>query len=111
LKVLEKGVYISFDRFGMQGCWGAVMDSTRIAVLVELLGLGYANRILLSHDYVNYFLGRPNIWRGELKTQLAEWHYSHIFENILPELIKAGVSEEQINTMMVGNPRDFFSGE
>ena len=38
LKVLEKGVYIAFDRFGIQGCWGGVMDSRRIAALIGLLG-------------------------------------------------------------------------
>lgn len=111
LKVLEKGVYIAFDRFGIQGCWGGVMDSRRVAILLGLLGLGYANRILLSHDYVNYFLGRPNIWSGDLKTKLGKWHYSHIFEDILPEIRKAGVTEKQIDTMMVENPRNIFCGE
>jgi phosphotriesterase-related protein len=53
--VLDKGVYISFDRFGIE----AIMpDAVRTATLVSLLGMGYAGRVMLSHDRIGCTLGR-----------------------------------------------------
>jgi phosphotriesterase-related protein len=37
-----------------------------------------------------------------------QWHYNHISDDILPALRKAGVSEEQIDQMLVRNPRAIF---
>jgi phosphotriesterase-related protein len=34
-----------------------------------------------------------------------------VFNNIIPALKEAGVSDDKINTMMVENPRRLFSGE
>jgi predicted amidohydrolase YtcJ len=34
-----------------------------------------------------------------------QWHYNHISDDILPALRKAGVSEDQIDQMLVRNPR------
>ena len=38
------------------------------------------------------------------------WHYTHISDDILPALRKAGVSEDQIDQMLVRNPRAIFEG-
>ena len=35
--------------------------------------------------------------------------YLHISRTILPALLEAGVTQEQIDEMLVGNPRRFFS--
>ena len=39
------------------------------------------------------------------------WHYEHITDDVLPALLASGVTEEQIDTMMVDNPRRYFTGE
>jgi phosphotriesterase-related protein len=36
------------------------------------------------------------------------WHYNHIPDDILPALCKAGVSDDQIDQMLVHNPRAIF---
>jgi phosphotriesterase-related protein len=36
------------------------------------------------------------------------WHYTHISDDILPALRKAGVEETQIEQMLVDNPRAIF---
>jgi phosphotriesterase-related protein len=36
------------------------------------------------------------------------WNYLHISNDVLPALRERGVSEEQIDTMLVGNPRRYF---
>ena len=39
---------------------------------------------------------------------LPNWHYLHIHNDVIPALKKRGVTEEQIQTMMVENPRAIF---
>jgi phosphotriesterase-related protein len=43
--------------------------------------------------------------------QVANWSYSHIFHNIIPALKKTGITDEQIRTMMIDNPRRLLGGE
>lgn len=111
LRTLEKGVSIAFDRYGIQGLVGMPMDTHRNAVLIGLLGLGYGDRIFLSHDTVNVWLGRPLTWPEPVQKLLVNWHIAHIFENILPALKEAGVTDVQVEQMLVRNPARLFGGE
>jgi len=106
--VLEKGVYIAFDRLGVDFLFP---DTLRKACIIGLIGIGYANRIMLSHDYCPYWLGRPVELPDLVKGLLANWSYAHVFKNIIPALKQAGVSDDTIATMMVDNPRRLFAGE
>ncbi len=108
LRTLEKGVYIAFDRFGLQGLVGTPLDHMRETVLVGLIGMGYGKKLLLSHDTVNCWLGRPPVIPEAALPAVACWHPTHIFENVIPTLLQAGVSEEQIQTIMVDNPQNVF---
>ncbi len=38
------------------------------------------------------------------------WHYQHLFDDVLPALRERGVTETQLETMLVDNPRRYFSG-
>ena len=106
--VLEQGVYIAFDRLGIDFLFP---DTLRKACIIGLLGIGYANRIMLSHDYSPYWLGRPTELPDFVKPLLANWSYAHVFKNIIPALKQAGVSDDKIDTMMVDNPRRLFARE
>jgi len=109
LRVLDKGVYIAFDRFGIQGIVGAPLDNRRVACVAGLLALGYANKILLSHDSIAYWLGRPLVMPEAVAKLLANWHPTHIFEDIVPMLKNAGVTDKRIDTMFIDNPRSLLS--
>jgi predicted metal-dependent phosphotriesterase family hydrolase len=39
---------------------------------------------------------------------LAQWHYLHIGEEVLPYIRDHGVTGDEITTMLVANPRRFF---
>ncbi len=108
VSVLEKGVNIAFDRMGIDILFP---DKLRKACLMGLLGIGYIDRIFLSQDCWAYRLGRPFEFADATKPLLANWRYDHIFNNIIPALKEAGVSEDKINTLMVKNPRRLFSGK
>ena len=62
LETLEQGVYAGFDRLGIQKFVGAPLDKERLAVLIGLIGSGYANQLTLSHDTVNIWLGGPTVF-------------------------------------------------
>jgi phosphotriesterase-related protein len=106
--LLDRGAFLGFDRFGMETLFP---DRLRIAALAGLLSIGYARQIVLSHDYVGSFLGRSMFRTPESQQGLAKWSYTHLFKEVLPKLRTIGVSEAQIQTMLVENPRRFFGGQ
>ena len=39
---------------------------------------------------------------------LPNWHYLHIHNDVIPALKTRGVTDEQLNIMLVENPRKIF---
>ncbi len=105
VNTLNRGVYIAFDRWGVDLLFP---DNLRYATLLGLLGLGYADRIVLSHDCNARILGRPLVMPDFVQTLIANWSYTHIFRNIIPRLKQAGVTDAQVNQMIVENPKRIF---
>jgi len=103
--VLEQGVYIGFDRLGVEGLVGCPTDKMRMTCLTALINAGYVDRIMLSHDYSMEWLGRPMVLPDEL---VARWNCCHVFKHIIPDLKEAGMTDEQINMMLVENPKRFL---
>lgn len=107
---LERGVNIAFDRLGVQGIVGMPMDEDRYKVIIPLLEEGNTENLMLSHDTVNVWLGRPLVLPDAVASILGNWHITHLFENVIPILKEAGVTDEQIDTILVDNPRRLFGG-
>jgi phosphotriesterase-related protein len=103
INVLSRGAWLSFDRFGFGA---SASDDVRIAALLGLLGLGYANRLMLSHDSVSTFHARV----FEITPELKDWKPTHLIKNIFPRLRDAGVTQATLDTMMIDNPRRYFEG-
>jgi phosphotriesterase-related protein len=103
LRLLDRGAYLGFDRFGLELLHP---DRERLAVLIGLLGLGFERQLVLSHDTVWCWRGRAPTLPPDL---LADWEPTHLFERVLPRLREAGVAEEKIRTMLVDNPRRYFA--
>ena len=110
-KTLKQGVFVAWDRMGLQGLVGCPMDEQRYPVMIELVKKGYANQLMISHDFIITWLGRPlNIPEAALPL-IANWNPMHLFNNIIPALKQGGVTDEQIQTITVDNPRRLFTGE
>ncbi|MFB4164731.1 phosphotriesterase [Alteribacillus sp. JSM 102045] len=108
LNTLEQGVYIAMDRFGLQGAVGAPRDEERLAVLHGLLGLGYEEKLFLSHDTVNVWWGRPPVIPEALKELLQNWRPDHLFEHIVPALQEKGVSQATLDILFKRNAASLF---
>jgi len=112
MDVLSKGVFDAFDRMGIQGIEGCPMDIEKYAVILGLIGIGHLDKIIISHDSITYWLGRPVPDLPEpFRPMMENWSPLHLFKNIIPFLKNAGVTDEQVNTILVDNPRRFFGGE
>lgn len=103
LELIDNGSYLGMDRFGLDGL---LPTEQRVAVVGQLCERGYADRLVLSHDASCYLDWIP----GELPPPgLEHWNYLHISNDVLPALRAIGVTEAQIDTMLVDNPRRFLS--
>jgi phosphotriesterase-related protein len=36
------------------------------------------------------------------------WHFLHVVQDVVPDLLGRGVSQDQVDLMLRGNPRAFF---
>ncbi len=106
ISVLKKGSYIGFDRLGIDM---ETPDLLRKACIIGLVGIGYVDRIMLSNDYVPFWLGRHSGLADFIKKLGSNWSYTNIFRNIIPALKAAGVSDRNIDIMLVENPKRLFS--
>ncbi|MEJ2871855.1 phosphotriesterase-related protein [Actinomycetospora sp. OC33-EN08] len=103
----DRGALLGCDRFGLDRY---NTTDRRVATVAALCAEGYADRISLSHDascYIDFYAGDEA--QRTLREQAPNWHYEHISRDVLPALRAAGVTEEQITTMMVENPRRWFT--
>ncbi|HLH83863.1 MAG TPA: phosphotriesterase-related protein [Trebonia sp.] len=99
----EAGLTLGMDRFGIDH-FGTF--EVRAALVAELCRRGLAGRMVLSHDtccYIDWFAP------GSLD-DLKHWHYLHISQDVLPYLRDHGVSEDDINAMLVRNPARILAG-
>jgi phosphotriesterase-related protein len=100
--MLDRGCSLGFDRFGLDILQP---DRLRLAALIGLLGIGFHQQIVLSHDSVWCWRGRP---MPLPESVLPHWKPTHVFTNIIPALREAGVTQTKIDAMLTDNPRRFF---
>ena len=97
----DTGAVLGFDRFNIPHF---NPDEDRMRTLLALLEEGYGDRIHLSHDaacFMDFMIGDP-AFADERPD------YLHISTTILPALLERGVTQAQIDELMVDNPRRFF---
>ncbi len=106
----ERGAFVGFDRFGITIM---VPDEVRIANLLKLARAGHTDRIMVSHDSISCWMGRPVPYaqsQEEIRAMLPKWRPDYIFREVVPRLIEGGLSKDDIDTILVDNPRRFFAG-
>jgi len=110
-RLADAGCYLEFDSFGFPAVpfpaflcpegvlLGLPSEVWRINEIKHLIGEGYLSRMLISHDvclkirYVTY----------------GGCGYAHILRNVVPWMRRGGLSDEQINTMLIENPKRVLS--
>ncbi|GAB4399271.1 MAG: phosphotriesterase [Microscillaceae bacterium] len=108
-ETLSYGVRVAFDRCGIQMMVGMPFDNQRIDLFTQLVQKGYVERLHLSHDVICSWLGRPLEMPAPVAELMKNWHLGNVFQNILPGLQAQGLTDAQIQQIMVENPQALFS--
>jgi phosphotriesterase-related protein len=93
-ELADRGFILGMDRFGINL---ETSYEQRSDVVVELCRRGFADRMVLSHDaacYIDWI--DPNAFAA-----LPQWNYLHIHN-------EHGVTDDQIDAMLVRTPRRYF---
>lgn len=101
-QLADAGSLLGMDRFGLDP-W--LETERRIEVIVELIRRGYRHSVVLSHDAHCFMDFVPE---AQVQAALPNWNYGHISRDVLPALLERGVSQEDIDTMLVANVRRHF---
>ncbi len=100
-ELIARGSYLGMDRFGIDVY---LPFEERVNTVVRMCELGHADRMVLSHDAACF-----NDWvPGRAAPLIPNWHFLHIHKDVLPALRARGVTDAQIDTMLVDNPRRIF---
>ena len=99
----KRGVFIEYDHFGMEvmspeGIF-FYSDGERIKAICNLIEKGNIENILISQDIC-------------LKILLTKWGgfgYSHILKNIIPRMLNAGISKEDVFKIIKINPKKLLT--
>jgi phosphotriesterase-related protein len=102
-KIMDAGCNIAFDNLGHEGFYRIPLvpgnfemaDIITVRNIVKLVRNGYLNQILVSHD----------IATRERLTSYGGTGYAHIQRDVVPILLARGLTESQIHTLLVDNPR------
>ena len=101
-ELIAAGSYLGMDRFGIDTI---SPFEQRIDTVVRLCERGHASRLVLSHDYSSFIDWFPE---EGLAQRLPNWHYLHISRDVIPALKRRGISDAQVHTMLVDNPKAIF---
>jgi len=101
-KLISNGSYLGMDRFGIDVL---LSFEDRVNTVARMCERGHADKMVLSQDASCFIDALPE---AALPVILPNWHYLHIQNDVVPALKQRGISDEQITTMLVDNPRDIF---
>ena len=109
-RLLDTGVYIGLDRYGIEMYLPYEQRQTTTLALLER---GYAERMFLAADSnasIDWFppaVAEQMLAAGAVK----DWNIRMVPERVIPELEHEGMTAAQLETMMVANPVRWLAGE
>ncbi|RWL87355.1 MAG: phosphotriesterase-related protein [Mesorhizobium sp.] len=103
-RIVERGSYIGFDQVGYDHIQ---RDEIRAGSVAKLVRDGFRDQIILSMDCACGILGRPTTHQSR-GIFLA---HTYMFTDFIPMLYAHGVSQADVQSILLDNPRRFFAGE
>ena len=98
LEIARRGAFVALDHVGRDDD-AHVTDRERAALVVELVKAGHGNRLLLSSNAIGVAKGQPG----------NDLPYSYILSTFVPFLTSRGLSNEDVQRILVDNPRELLS--
>lgn len=100
-ELVAAGSYLGMDRFGLD----TVPFDKRVEIVATMCRRGHAGRMVLSHD-TSCFSDMSDPERR--RVLYPRWRWTHIPQDVVPALLANGVSNDQIDQMLIHNPREIF---
>jgi phosphotriesterase-related protein len=101
VELAETGCYLEFDLFGYETShYPASLDvdvpndAVRVQYLKYLCERGFRDQILMSHD----------IAMKHYRRKYGGWGYDHILVNVVPLMLRRGMSQADVDAFLVHNP-------
>lgn len=103
--VMDRGAWVQYDMLGMEVYYAdqgvqCPSDDQNAAHLARLVQRGYGHQLLLSQDVFVKSLLRRHGGPG----------YAHLLQYFAPRLLRHGLDEAQVLSLMSDNPRCLFGG-
>ena len=102
-ELLGRGCYIGMDRYGLDII---LPVDKRNATVVELCRRGHAERMMLSQDYVGTLDWFPP---EMIAHEVPKWSFTLVLDEVVPAIKEAGVTQEQVDAMMIDAPRRWLA--
>ena len=103
-KIYRQGVYGAFDRWGLGDAWVESTEDDQLAIFCSVMGGGFGKQVMFSQDADLWLRGTP--MPAEFKSP-----WNHIPTYVIPQLLSRGITQEQIDDIMINNPREFLCGD
>ena len=99
-KLADLGVWLQYDTFGAEWYWDSIsvrepMDAERAAAVAALASEGHLNQLLLGQD----------VWLKQGLKSFGGLGYDHLLTAVPVMLRQSGMSDRDIEVMLVDNPR------
>jgi phosphotriesterase-related protein len=102
--LLQTGCRIGMDRYGLDIF---LPEAQRNATVLALVERGYADRIVLGQDACATLDWFPE---EMVQAMAPNWHFTHIFEAVIPQLVQDGLPQEQVDAMLTTNVHSWLGG-
>jgi phosphotriesterase-related protein len=119
-KLAERGTFVGVDRIGLEII---APDERRADHIAALVREGYTSQVCLSQDHICALTApRPSFWvppeyreaaaarREEIAWQVWQRPYTYIVTDFAPKLRERGVTDTDLDTIFVDNPRRLLTG-
>lgn len=104
MSLADRGAYLEYDMIGMDYFFAdqtaqSPCDEENASALRRLVDGGYLRHLLLSQD----------VFLKMMLTRYGGFGYAYVLRHFVPRLRRHGITDSQITTMLVDNPRRVFS--
>jgi phosphotriesterase-related protein len=119
-KLAERGTFVGVDRIGLEIL---APDERRADHVAALVREGFTRQVCLSQDHIcaltaprSSFYVPPEMReasaarREEIAWQVWQRPYTYIVTDFVPKLLQRGVTEADVETIFVDNPRRLLTG-
>lgn len=98
LTIASHGSYVGIDHVGQNG-GEFISDEARVVLVQELIAAGHTDRIILSSN-------AAGVAKGHDAPAVS---FDTVLTSLVPQLTAAGVSQSDINHILVENPRELLT--